>query len=353
MTKIITKKGQKVSMGNPLIESIYPLKMPEQRLFLYALSLLNMEYIDDRYTPVWDGYGSVVIDMEEFMKCCELKIQRNQISMIQKAYISMARYYISIKKDDYFEYADRFYRSRDETPFRDVHGDIKFPLFIAEGTLIGKVRGSKFVVMFNPLLRPFISELSKNFTTFELKEMLNLGSKTSMNLYRMMLMKSTHALRKKFSVSIDELKEIVGCDKEKTYENLSRFKDCWLRRPMMNINECTKYELSVKLDEKDENRVVFHVKKKKSKDVKPPRPKMLKKPKCIGSFKDPKSCDTRFGNWCETNMQLLKMYENSLKAFYENKGVVMDDVLSKADRERMNNYMNVLGLNNTPGMQHA
>ncbi|KZR59330.1 replication initiation protein [Bacillus badius] len=95
---------------------------------------------------------------------------------------------------------------------------------------------------FDPFLKPFLLQLKKEFTQFELKNVLNLKSGNSIRLYE--LLKQYLAIGER-QISISELKEFMGIGKD-GYKKYADFKRKVILVAEKEINEKTDITISFK-----------------------------------------------------------------------------------------------------------
>jgi len=86
---------------------------------------------------------------------------------------------------------------------------------------------------FNPKIMPYLVELKKHFTTYEIANLISLKSKYSIILYK--LAKMNHWKSNSFTVTIEELREIT--DTVTLYSRFESFERRVLREPIEEINQ--------------------------------------------------------------------------------------------------------------------
>ena len=85
---------------------------------------------------------------------------------------------------------------------------------------------------FNSKIMPYLIELKKHFTTYQIANLISLNSKYSIILYK--LAKMNHWKSNTFTVTIDELREITDTVRE--YSRFEAFERRVIRDPIQEIN---------------------------------------------------------------------------------------------------------------------
>ena len=176
-----------VVKANALIEAKYKVTLEEQRLILYLVSLVEMQDMD---------FKEYEISIKDFSKMMGLtsRTQYGEFKKIGKSLTSKTITIIEGKKTIILSWlASAVYD---------------------EG--VGAIKLS-----FSPYLKPYLLHLKRNFTMYDLKNVLFLKSVYSVRLFE--LLKQYEKLSQRV-FSLDELKNTLCVENIKSYENYADFK---------------------------------------------------------------------------------------------------------------------------------
>lgn len=221
-----------ITKANELIQkSRYSLSTQQQKIILYLISQIN---------PKATEFKKAKFKIQEFCKVCGIDCESG------KNYTSL--------KEQIKKISDRSCWVKLEDGRETILRWIEKP-YIDE-------KSGTIEIIFDKDMKPFLLELRKNFTQFELSYALLFKSKYSIRLFE--LLESYHyhklePLEKKFN--IEELKKILDC------ENYKAFKDFRLRvldTAVKEINENTMYNLKYDLikEVRTYTEIVFYLDKK-------------------------------------------------------------------------------------------
>ncbi|MED4456135.1 replication initiation protein [Metabacillus fastidiosus] len=195
------KKNEIVVKSNQLIEAKYKLSVREQKIILYLISQISL-------------------NDEEF------KMYRLSI----KAFCEMMDLKGSPKYKEIKDITDglqqKLLKIRSEGKVYSVTWLSLVVYNENEGTID---------MRFDPFLKPFLLQLKKEFTKFELKNVLHLKSSNTIRLYELLKQYSTIGERQ---FRIDELKEYMGIGKD-GYKKYTDFKRKVILAAEKEINEKT------------------------------------------------------------------------------------------------------------------
>ena len=94
----------------------------------------------------------------------------------------------------------------------------------------------------NPEILPYLRALKSCYTTYPLEEYMKLRSNHTQNLYELM---KSYLGQGYITLSIDNLKEKLGCNKQKTYKDFKRFNEFILKKDIKEINEKTDINVAI------------------------------------------------------------------------------------------------------------
>lgn len=215
-----------VAKANLLIEARYKLNEIEQRLLLLAI-LKAREFCDsiEQLTN-----KELEIHASDYMRIYGVERQ-TAYDVLKKAVMGLYR-------------AEWCYR------FTNAKGvlEVRYERFTQSAVYVEKEATVKF--MFSHAIIPYLVELERCFTIYEIEQVANLKSKYSMRLYEMLVQfRST----KKLKISLDELRFRIGLS-DNEYETMSNFKKYVLDLAVDQINEHT--NLKVKYTQEKKGRVI-------------------------------------------------------------------------------------------------
>ena len=88
----------------------------------------------------------------------------------------------------------------------------------------------------NPDIIPYLRALKSCYTTYTLKEYMQLGSNHSQNLYELL---KSYLGQGYITLKVNDLREKLGCNTQKTYKDFKRFNEFILKKDIKEINEKT------------------------------------------------------------------------------------------------------------------
>ncbi|MFD5853589.1 replication initiation protein [Cytobacillus pseudoceanisediminis] len=217
-----------ITKANTIIESQYKLTLQEQRILLITAS--KVQPSDEDFKP----YKFRVSDLVEKVGVGNQSSMYTYIKNIVKGLQSKT---VEFKKDNRTFVANWLVTS--------IYED-------NEGTVI---------IKFNPDLKEFFLQLKDRFTTYQLENVIRLSSVYSIRIYELL---KQYEFIKKRTISIDELREKLGIEKNK-YKQYGHFKDRVINVAMNELSEKT--DISFTIEEKKKGRkvvgITFHIKGKK------------------------------------------------------------------------------------------
>lgn len=222
----IMRTNDIVVKSNQLIEAKYKLSTREQKIILYLTSQINMH---DEELKMYQ------LSIREFCKMMGLK-GSPKYQEIEKITEGLQKKLLKIKLDD------KTYS-------------------VAWLSLVGYNEKQGTIDMrFDPFLKPFLIQLKKEFTKFELKNVLSLKSGSSIRLYELLKQYLVIGERK---LKVDDLKELIGIGKE-SYPKYTDFKRKVIVVAQKEINDKTdlffEYEEIKKGRKVDVIRFIIHSK---------------------------------------------------------------------------------------------
>ena len=95
-------------------------------------------------------------------------------------------------------------------------------------------------------IKPFVLELNKYYTQYQLKNINNIESIYGLRLYEILKCDDNKAKETKniFKYSMQELREMLNC--EKTFKQFGQFKEKVIEKGINEINKHTDFEVEVK-----------------------------------------------------------------------------------------------------------
>lgn len=202
------KKSEIVVKSNQLIEAKYKLSTREQKIILYLTSQINM---NDEELKLYR------LSIKEFCEMMDLK-GSPKYREIEEITDGLQKKLLKIKHD------------------KKMYSVAWLSLVIYnenQGTID---------MRFDPFLKPFLLQLKKEFTKFELKNVMTLKSGNSIRLYE--LLKQYLVIGER-QIGIEELKEYMGIGKD-GYQKYADFKRKVIAVAEKEINEKTDIIFQVK-----------------------------------------------------------------------------------------------------------
>ncbi|TCO70679.1 replication initiation protein [Marinisporobacter balticus] len=234
MGEAIVRENYLVKKANSLIEASYKLTLNEQKLVLICASLIKKEDEDFKTYQLSVKHLADMLNMDYKIAYRELqKLTANLMSKVLKMYIP------NRKKPDKL----------------DV-------LQISWFSSVRYLTGEGIVeARFDPGLKPFMINLKKHFTSYQLKNIVSLRSTYSIRIYEILKQYQTIGER---TIKIEKLREILGIG-DKQYPRYSNFKQKVLKVAYKEISENTDVSFEfeeIKLGRKID-KIKFIIKSKK------------------------------------------------------------------------------------------
>lgn len=137
---------------------------------------------------------------------------------------------------------------------------------VTSGIRWGK-RTDKVTIRFNDLIMPYLIEMKKNFTQYEISEIKNIRLKNSLILYKWLVMNfGEKPHKKKYTIKVSELRKIT--DTERVYERFGNFERKVLEETTQEINANTSLKVTYEKIKtgRSISDIIFTVCKKKPSD---------------------------------------------------------------------------------------
>ena len=231
--EIAIKRSYTVSKSNCLVQkSRYDLTLAEQRAVAYICSLIKPCIA----TPATNNVPYQLeyeFDIWEYAKVCGIRSDGGRLYQDTRNLLKGLMIKIM-----YIE-------------FPDGYEDL-VPWFTKVGT---NKRSGKARVKINEYLVPYLFDLQRSFTAYELLNILAMKSQYSIRIYELL---QSHAYQKTVDYEIDKLKKMLMVDDLKGYKNFNDFKKRVLDPAMAEINEYT--NLNVSYETATKGRKVIKVK---------------------------------------------------------------------------------------------
>ena len=233
--------GNLIVKDNALIEASHKLSEAEQRLIL--LAILKARDFCDSIEELKDK--ELVIHADDYMETFKTQRQPTYV-ILKKAVMALYR----------AEWGYKYLNNKGNVV-------VAYERFIQSAKYIEKEGSVKFV--FANAIIPFLVELEKNFTKYEVKQVANLSSRYSMRLYEC-LMQFKHS--GVFQISLEDLRFRLGLLPDE-YALMSNFKNRVLDFSVKEINQHT--DVEVKYEQQKQGRAIigFIFKFKYKKNVMP------------------------------------------------------------------------------------
>lgn len=206
--EILNKKSNLVVKHNDLIQKTrFSLSVQEQKIILYCISKLKPDDEDfKRYT----------VDLKSLCNICGIEEQG-------KNYLNFRKNIEEIKKASFY-----------------------LKLFNGKNAYIDWLIGVEydddnlgFSFSFDNRLKPYLLQLQKSFTAYELANVLNFKSKYSIRLYELL---KSFAYRKNATFSLEQLKELLMIGNK--YKQYKYFRTEVLEKAVKEINTFTDIRVS-------------------------------------------------------------------------------------------------------------
>ncbi|WP_129600614.1 replication initiation protein [Anaerophilus nitritogenes] len=305
MEKININDNYLVTKSNKLMEASYKLTVNEQKFVLIFASLVEKDDED------FKKYRLEVKDVIEKLNIDHKNAYR-ELKKLTKTILSKP-------------FTIRVPNRKDPTKL----DEIQFSWFSSirylngEGALEGK---------FDPDLKPFLLNLKKHFTSYRLKNIIQLNSAYSIRIYE--LLKQYQSIEERI-IHIEDLKNMLGIQKNQ-YLKYSNFKKRVLESSYKEINEKT--DISFEFEEIKKSRKVdkikFHI---ESKNKKIPKESAFEE---IAATKE-----VEFDPFVFSLKQIIKeeLTDDELKAILEASKYDMATIIKKYEISKSSTYDNLVG----------
>jgi len=205
-----------VTKYNGLIEASYRLSLNEARIVLYGISLIN---------PLAKEFPlEFKVDIKRFAEMFDID-SRNAYSMVKQAAM------------------DKFWEREFTFPVdKDKKLRVRWLTGIEYGDRLGYIK-----IFINPQLKPFLHQLSGNFTKYYLKNITSFKSIYSIRFYEIAIMELKRSEQKKytFTLKIEEIKNRLELTKK--YNRFSNFKSFVLEPAKREINKHSDIKFNYKV----------------------------------------------------------------------------------------------------------
>ena len=202
-----------VVKSNDLIEARYKLNLNEQKIILYAVTMLDRNK---------DKFNKISLNVKEFTEL---------IGTTSERYTEIREVVRELRKKEI------------------IINTNESELITGWLSSIDYVKASGMVELeFSEKLIPYLLQLKERFTRYQLKNILSLKNKHSIRIYELMKQYQTIGHR---TFTIDELKELLMLDEKYTeFKNFNRFV---IKQTMEEINEYTDINIDFELIKKGRN----------------------------------------------------------------------------------------------------
>lgn len=212
------KENYLISKSNELIYANYELTLQEQRLILAIVSL-----VDSRDDKFFSTYELKVSDFAEL-----LGLKNPNYSYIQKITAKLMTRVVTIETED---------------SLLQTHWLSECEYFKNKGTVEIKLSDK---------LAPYFLQLKTQFTKYQLSYILRMKSRYSIRIYEIL---KANQFKTKFSIQVDELREIM---KIENYKRFSNFNQKVLQPALREINSQTDIVVSVEVESRRGKSNILH-----------------------------------------------------------------------------------------------
>lgn len=223
-----------VTKHNELIQAGYRLSLNETRIVLYGISLIN---------PLAKDFPlEYEVNVKKFIKLFGLEDNKNVYALIKEAV--MDRFWEREFTVDVGEEHKKRFRWLIGIEYADRKGYLK--------------------VFMNPLLKPFLHQLTGHFTSYHLEQIASFQSVSSVRLYELCMMHLNKSGKDKcsFILKIDEIKEQLDLtEKYKRFSNLKSFVLEYAKKEINKFSDITFSYKVIKLG-RSPVKIDFHVTRK-------------------------------------------------------------------------------------------
>lgn len=230
-------RGFPVVKHNDIIQKArFNLTTQEQKIILFLISKINSTGED--LPDLW-------FDIKEFCEVCDINYHGNY-NFLRNSIKSLADKSIWVKQDVIYNGKIE----EEESLLRWFHDVYVYS------------RSGKIKVMFHDKMKPYLIGLIKNFTRYELLNILGMKSQYAIRLYELF---KSYAFKNKISISLDDLKRMLMA--EKLYSNFFDFRKNVLNIAINEINRVSDINVSWEVSGRKGKKVtelVFRIKEKTS-----------------------------------------------------------------------------------------
>jgi len=255
-------KNLSITKSNSLIKSSYRLSLNEMRVVIYGISLVN---------PLNSEFpSSYEINIKRFAEHFGIKAAERSFYKELKEAIVNRFWERELSYWDYNKKRTVKERWLIRVEYADREGVIK--------------------LYYNPLIKDELQQLTKNFTTYFLSNIVEMKSIYGIRLYEICLMEYKKSLTNyktsKFTIEIKKLKEILQIDNK--YSRFNQMKEFVLERGRVEINKHSDIHVSYKIKKvgRTPHKIEFSIKLKKTEED-------FKKDEVALKIKDAKEKDRR------------------------------------------------------------
>lgn len=165
--------------------------------------------------------GFTAVELNLFMLLCAKTKDKGQ-ELIELDYVELKNLLGLEKQADKYFHDELYKMSAKLTKINgNFKNDRKFVAFNLFSTFSGDLDTRTLTVRVNIDFQFLLNELAKNFTRFELSEFVQLESKYSKNLYRLL---KQYRRTGTYRVEADKFRELMDCPK--SYQNMYFMRDC-------------------------------------------------------------------------------------------------------------------------------
>ena len=218
ITLVSTKKNTKVAQHNLLVETRLPLSLIEARLFVLMLRCLHK---NDESTP------SIAVSVDELFPGVR---GGHNYTVLREA----VKHFMEIRIE--------LPVTNNQTDLRAINLVQAMELNAEQGIIVG---------LFSPLLLPYLTKLTDNFTVGEVNDLMSLKSVTSHRFYWLMM---SWGFRSPITISIERLRELTV--EAGTYSQYSDYRNKVLHP---SIDELNGLNFKIVFTEKRKGRAVDSV----------------------------------------------------------------------------------------------
>lgn len=239
--EIEKKRELKVFKANELVQkSRFDLSVPEQKTLAYICSMIKPRTAQENALKS-DYQLEYEFNIREYCKVCGFDYNNG-------------KNYMSIK--------DTLKSLRDRSFWVEYpNGDEVLLAFLQKAK--SNRRSGIVQVKIDEDMAPYLFDLGKQFTAYQLRNILGMKSAYSIRLYEVL---KSYEFRKKIEFKLDDLKHLFDVEDIKSYEKYSIFRQKVLDVAVKEINELTDIDVSYKT-EKIGNKVaviIFNIKAKET-----------------------------------------------------------------------------------------